>query len=268
MKTIAVMNLKGGIGKTMTAASVAYILGAERGKRVLLADADQQGNVSMLYGRYEPTGIGMSELLEKHVTVGGKYRTEDLIQKTDYKNIDIIPANGYLMHTNMKLLLLEEENQITRFSAAMLDVYQKYDYCVIDCGLVMDMTVTNALIAADLVIVPVKVGGFEVEAITQMDEQLEDLRSINSRIRMKILMTMRQANKTSREVQEWLTWQSGHECFLTAIRRSVVAEKATIAHVPLPAFSRNSIVTKDYRDVVDEIMAEEMEGQTDDRNMV
>ena len=64
MKIITVMNQKGGIGKTMTAASLAYILGQEHGKKVLLVDADQQGNVSMLYDRFEPEGIGMSELLE------------------------------------------------------------------------------------------------------------------------------------------------------------------------------------------------------------
>lgn len=260
MKTIAVMNLKGGIGKTMTASSIAYILGVERGKRVLVIDADQQGNVSMLYGRYEPTGIGMSELLEKHVIVGGKYKTKDLIQRTDYGNIDIIPANGYLMRTNMLLMLLEEENQITRFQTALLEVFGEYDYCVIDCGLIMDMVVTNALIASDLVIVPVKVGGFEVEAIAQMDEQLEDLRSLNDKIRMKILMTMKQANKTSGIVREWLEVSSGQECFTTAIRRSIVAEKATMARLPLPAFSKNGIVTKDYRAVVNELEADMKEG--------
>ena len=56
MKIIAVMNQKGGIGKTMTAASIAYILGQEKGQKVLVIDADQQGNISMLYGAYDPEG--------------------------------------------------------------------------------------------------------------------------------------------------------------------------------------------------------------------
>lgn len=109
MKTIAIMNQKGGIGKTMTAASIAYLLGEEQGKKVLLVDADQQGNVSMLYDRYKPEGIGMSELLERHRSVGGSYKTTDLIQTTPYHNIDIITANGYLMRTNMNLLLNEKK---------------------------------------------------------------------------------------------------------------------------------------------------------------
>lgn len=204
MKIIAVMTQKGGVGKTMTASSLAYILGVEHGKRVLIADADQQGNISMLYGRFEPQGIGMSELLEKHRAIGGTYSTEQLIDETPYQNISIIPANGFLMRTNMTLLLLEQDNQILRFKMAMEEIQDRYDYCIVDCGLLMDMTVTNVLVAADLVILPVKVGGFEIEAIVNMEEQLEDLRGFNPDIRMKLLMTMRQKNMTSLQVEEWL----------------------------------------------------------------
>lgn len=207
MKIITVMNQKGGIGKTMTAASLAYILGQEHGKKVLLVDADQQGNVSMLYDRFEPEGIGMSELLEKHRSTGGTYSTTELIQTTPYDNVDIIPANGYLMRTNMQLLLNEKEDQIIRFAAAMLEVQDAYDYCIVDCGLLMDMTVTNVLVATDLLILPVKVGGFEVEAIANMAEQVEDLRGMNENIRIKVLMTMRQKNQTSLQVEQWLNCQ-------------------------------------------------------------
>lgn len=169
MKIIAVMTQKGGVGKTMTASSLAYILGVEHGKRVLIADADQQGNISMLYGRFEPQGIGMSELLEKHRAIGGTYSTEQLIDETPYQNISIIPANGFLMRTNMTLLLLEQDNQILRFKMAMEEIQDRYDYCIVDCGLLMDMTVTNVLVAADLVILPVKVGGFEIEAMESIE---------------------------------------------------------------------------------------------------
>lgn len=254
MKIIAVMTQKGGTGKTVTASTIAYILGEEYGKKVLVVDADQQGNVSMLYDSYDPGGIGMSELLEKHRTVGGQYATQDVIRATPYANIDIVPANGYLMRTNMNLLLNEKEDQIVRFDAAMVEVFEAYDYCIADCGLLMDMTVTNVLVAADLVIVPVKVGGFEIEAVTNMEEQLEDLRGLNDRIRMKILMTMRQKNKTSLQVEEWLKESSGQECYERAVSRSIMAEKATMAHLPLPKFSKNGCVTKDYRCVVDELI--------------
>ena len=116
MKIIAVMSPKGGIGKTTTSDSIAYMLGEEQGKRVLVLDGDPQGDTSKTFGVYEPDGIGMSELLEKHECVGGTYKTGDLIRPTDYSHIDIIPANGYLMKTDMNLLLKSEDNQVTRMT--------------------------------------------------------------------------------------------------------------------------------------------------------
>ena len=114
MKIIAVMSPKGGIGKTTTSDSIAYMLGEEQGKRVLVLDGDPQGDTSKTFGVYEPDGIGMSELLEKHECVGGTYKTGDLIRPTEYSHVDIIPANGYLMKTDMNLLLKSEDNQVTR----------------------------------------------------------------------------------------------------------------------------------------------------------
>ena len=267
MKIIAVMTQKGGVGKTMTASSLAYILGVEYGRKVLVVDADQQGNISMLYERFEPQGIGMSELLEEHRAIGGEYSTEELISKTRYQNISIIPANGFLMRTNMRLLMVEQGNQIQRFELAMEEVQDEYDYCIVDCGLLMDMTATNVLVAADLVIVPVKVGGFELEAIENMEEQLEDLRGFNPDVRMKVLMTMRQGNVTSRQVEEWLKERSGHECFQTAVRRSIMAEKATMDGEPLPKFSKYGVVTQDYRAVVEELI-KDIELSTQNANNV
>ena len=74
MRIIAVMSPKGGIGKTTTSDSIAYMLGEEQGKRVLVLDGDPQGDTSKTFGVFEPDGIGMSELLEKHECVGGTYK--------------------------------------------------------------------------------------------------------------------------------------------------------------------------------------------------
>lgn len=119
MRIIAVMSPKGGIGKTTTSDSIAYMLGEEQGKRVLVLDGDPQGDTSKTFGVFEPDGIGMSELLEKHECVGGTYKTGDLIRPTEYSHVDIIPANGYLMKTDMNLLLKSEDNQVTRLREAL-----------------------------------------------------------------------------------------------------------------------------------------------------
>lgn len=257
MKIIAVMSPKGGIGKTTTADSIAYILAEEYKKRVLVIDGDAQGDTSKTFGAFEPEGTGMSELLERHTSLGGSYRTSELVKATRYDCIDIIPANGYLMRTDMLLLMKQEENQITRLREALKEVDRAYDYCICDCGRLLDMVVINILIAAELVIAPVKVGGFENEALSNLAEQTEDLRKMNPDLRIKVLMTMRQKNKTSLDMEAWLRTKSGFDMFKVPVRRSVTAEKSSMVMRPLPEFSRRGIITQDYKEVVAELLKEE-----------
>lgn len=258
MKIIAVMSPKGGIGKTTTSDSIAYILGEEYKKRVLLIDGDPQGDTSKTLEMFEPEGIGMSELLERHECVGGTYRTSELIKPTQYSHIDIITANGYLHDTHSNIMRAEEK-QVTRFKEALEEVSEAYDYCVCDCGRFFDMVVINILLAAQLVIAPVKVGGYENEAIHNLEEQVEDLKEINPNLRIKGLMTMRMKNKTTMDYEEWMKTESGFDMFVTPVRRSIIAERATIAMTPLPKFSPRCITSQDYRNVVHEII-KEMEG--------
>ncbi len=253
MTTIAVMSPKGGIGKTTTSDSIAYILGEEQGKKVLVIEGDQQGDTSETFGCYEPEGIGMSELIENHVNVGGRFKTTDLIRATEFSHIDIIPANGYLMQTDMNLLMKSEDEQIHRLRNALQEVNEVYDYCICDCGRLFDMVVINILVAADVVIVPVKVGGYEVKALQSISEQIGD---INPDIKVKAILTMRQKNKTSLEFEDWLKDASGYDVFVTPVRRSVIAERATIAMQPLPKFSPRCITSQDYRNIVHELMRE------------
>lgn len=256
MKIIAVMSPKGGIGKTTTSDSIAYILGEEQGKRVLILEGDQQGDTSETFGCYEPEGTGMSELIEKHVSVGGRFKTNDLIKPSPYPHIDIVPANGYLMKTDMNLLMKTEGDQIFRLRDALAEAADAYDYCICDCGRLFDMVVVNILMAAEVVIVPVKVGGYEVRALSNLSDQIEELRQVNPALRIKVIMTMRQKNKTSLDFEEWLKNESGFDVFVTPVRRSVIAEKAAIAMQPLPKFSPRSIASQDYRNVVHELMKE------------
>lgn len=256
MKIIAVMSPKGGIGKTTTADSIAYILGEEYEKRILVIDGDPQGDTSKVFGVYEPEGTGLDGLLERRVEDGGNYRISDFIRTTRYGHIDIIPANEYLIQTGMKLGYQEEENQITRLRDALREVSELYDYCICDCGRLFDMVVINILLSASLVIAPVKVGGFENEALHNLEEQTVDMKEVNAGLEIRVLMTMRQKNKTTMEMEEWLRGEYGRDMFDASVRRSVIAEKSSMAMQPLPEFSRRGIVTQDYRNVVEEITRE------------
>lgn len=256
MKVIAVMSPKGGIGKTTTADSIAYILGEEQGKKVLVIDGDPQGDTSKTFRCYEEEETGLSRLLEYHVSAGGDCHTSELIWPTLYPSIDLIPANSYLVQTDLKLMMSKEENQIVKLKGALEEITGDYDYCICDCGRLFDMVVVNILIASGLVIAPVKVGGFENEAVKNLCEQITTLQEINPELKIKGILTMRQKNKTSLEFEEYLRTASGLEMFETPVRRSIMAEKATIAMKPVPEFSRRGIVTQDYRSVVEELMKE------------
>ncbi len=259
VKKIAVMTPKGGVGKTITATSLAYILGAEKGKKVLVIDGDAQGNTSQIFRAYDAEGSGTSELLEYYQADNSdnKNYLEDLIKPTDSENISIIAGNGYLMKTDMELLRqTERDDQITRLRDTLKEYDHLYDYCIMDCGRLLDMTVLNMIIAADMVIAPVKVGGFEARAIGELLEQMENIKAagMNERIKVKVLLTMKQKNKTTEQVEEWLREHSGFDVLKTTIRRSIVVEKSTMGMLPLPVFSKNSIAARDYRELAEEIM--------------
>ena len=257
MRTIAIMSPKGGVGKTTTADSISYIIASKYKKKVIILDGDPQSDTSRNYGVYEAEGIGMSELLENHKMLGGLYTTNELIQHTKYSNIDIIPANGYLMKTDIKLLIDETDSQITRLREALKEIENEYDYCICDCGRLFDMIVLNMIVAAELVIAPVKCGGFEVEALQNLETQVNDLLDINPYLRVKGLMVMKQKNNVHRDIKEWLDME--YDMFDTAVRRSLVAEKATMEPAPVPAFSKHCTVTNDYIKVVKELF-KDLEG--------
>ena len=248
MKVIGVGNLKGGVGKTTTSTSLAYLLG-RYGKKVLMVDADAQGNASRTMGVYEPNEKGLAGILLEQQSV------EETIRHTRYENVDIIPANMWLMQANAQLLY-SMDNQIDRIEEMLNSeaIHNKYDYVICDCGLLLDVTVLNVVKASELLIIPVKAGGYGIEAIENMIEQAK---GIHEGQQIRILMTMKTGNQTNKDTAKWLRDTYKEKMFQTEIRRSVVAEKAEIAFRPLSEMSKSSNAAKDYNNVIKEIMTEE-----------
>lgn len=279
MERVAVLNLKGGIGKTTTAVSLAVILAAEHEQRVLLIDCDMQGNASKVLGRYRPEGAGTHTIMQRQT------EPEYCIFETQYPQpeafggrLDVIPANMYLMQANAEIMQDAENEQLHILDTAIkrLEKIGKeyrpfrpadkptppqyttppYDVVIFDCALGLDMTVLNAVIASDLVIAPVPFGGYEIDGLQQLQEQLDDLKAIKPGLKMKALFTMKQGNKANKEFEQWLHENSGYDVFETAIRRSVTAQKATLEEKPLPIFSKRGAATQDYKAVTAELMKE------------
>lgn len=188
MRVISVLNLKGGVAKTFTAANVAYEL-YRRGYRVLLIDNDKQGNLSKAYSRYDAENIApVTKLL-----AGDWCNVDELIQHTDYEGIDIVTANMSLFGATWNLTKEDSENQIERYKTLVYakvqyygdcTVYGKYDYCIIDNPPDIGLNVVNALAITDEVIVPVKVDEDALEGLDIVTEQIEDAKAFNPALKL------------------------------------------------------------------------------------
>lgn len=251
MTIIAVMAQKGGVGKTTTATSLAWIMATQKKQRVLLIDGDQQGNASQIMGTYDPEDKALADLL----TCPARCNIEKAVQNINSDAVaalDVVSANSYLMDTNIELATDPENDQVHRLEAQLEQVREEYDIAIIDCGLTLDMMALNALTASDLWIVPCKPGGFEADALLRMIEQLDALHDINPRLELRALPCIVGKSKAHQETIRWI--RETAPCFDTTIRRTIVAEKYSVAHMPLPVYSPRSGVVKDYAALADEIM--------------
>ena len=181
MKTISILNLKGGVAKTFTAANMAYEL-YRRGYKVLLIDNDKQGNLSKAYSRYDAENVApVTRLL-----AGDWENADELIQHTEYEGIDIVTANMSLFGATWNLTKEDSENQIERYKALVYakmqyygdcTIYGKYDYCIIDNPPDIGLNVVNALAITDEVIVPVKLDEDEQKEIAEKAAAGENVRA-------------------------------------------------------------------------------------------
>lgn len=244
--------------QTTTATTLAYDL-AQLDGPVLLIDADQQGNASQIMGAYDPTAWGVEKLLEPDADAAS---VDDLKQTREWKpkkkapavRVDVVAASAALMDANMDVAADTVNDQVHRLQERLAAVSDAYKYAVIDCGLLLDMAVLNALVAADLWIVPVKPGGFEVDGLLRVHEQLEELRQLNDGLELWVLPVMFGKSNTHKAVMAHLR-TLGHRVTLATIRRSVIAESYTAAALPLPVYSPRCGVAKDYEALAYEVMA-------------
>lgn len=259
MFKVAVLNLKGGIGKTTTATSLAHILAVSMGKKVLLIDCDMQGNASKIFDRYNPEGTGTHSIMtgsaDVNLTIQGTGYAWEKGTAAEGGKLHIIPANMYLMQANAEVLTDTENEQLHRLEEAVNNIkVTEYDFVIFDCALGLDMTVLNAVVAADMVIAPLPFGGYELDGLNELSEQLEDIRALNQDLRLKVLFTMRQGNKTNREFETWLKNDSGYDVFENSVRRSVIVQRATVERKPLPEYSKRGAATQDYKLVAFELI--------------
>ncbi len=250
MKTISIINLKGGVAKTITSINMAHILSSVYGKRVLLIDNDKQGNTSKMFGydTYDIKTIA-DVLTDKNLDI------IDAIMPTDYENLSIIPANMNLLRANLDILLDISRQQQTRLIKALSSVCHKYDYCIIDNAPDINMAVINGLAATDDVIIPIKVDQYAFDGLEVLKEQIEEVKSYNPNINLAgCLITMYQKSTVNSQGKDWLENQSQYPVFKTFIRRTTKVDETTFTGEPLIIHAPRCTAAKDYISFVDEYM--------------
>ncbi|MEG1684062.1 MAG: ParA family protein [Oscillospiraceae bacterium] len=255
MKTICICNLKGGVGKTITTANFAAILAAQYHKRVLLLDADGQGNLSQFFGA-EPDGHTTLELLQ---TGAGYY--PDFVTPTATPGLDIIPADMSLMFADVDAFATGKANLLA--IADLRDAVEEdgadgYDYLLIDCPPAFSAASTAALAAADDVIIPIKLDAFSAAGMVTLVQQLANMRRINERIHIAgCLITMWMPTEAMIDAAAFLRAAGIFPIFDQKIRRSPKVDDSTYARQALTVFSPRSAAAQDYLKFV----AEYLEGE-------
>lgn len=249
MRTTVIMNLKGGVGKTTTAVNMAAILAQLWGKKVLLIDADSQCNTTEFYGGDARRGNLAAVLRQEQ---DGVMLAMNSIQPTELDGVDILPGDESLMDLDLsKVELSSVQVTVLRDLIKRLEELGLYDFCVIDCPPAFNAAAAAALLAADDVVIPIKLDAFSLRGMACLLRQIANMKKINPRLRLAgVLPTMYYKDELIQNAEKTLR-DSGLRIF-TPIRRSDKVDGMTFAQDPLQNYSPRCAAGYDYRVFVSE----------------
>jgi chromosome partitioning protein len=248
-KTIAIANQKGGVGKTTSAVNLAASLGA-LGKKVLLVDADPQGNTTSGYG-IDKRGISHSTY---SVILGHSSVTEAIIT-TPFQNVSVLPASIDL--AGAELELSEMDKRASRLRIALAPIKGAYDYILIDCPPSLGLITINCLCAADTLLVPIQCEYYALEGLSQLMASVRQIKRLyNETLELEgVLLTMydNRLNLTRQVVEEVKKFFPG-KVYTTAIPRAVRLSEAPSFGMPVLYYDKSSKGADAYMTVAQEII--------------
>lgn len=255
MEILSIINLKGGVAKTISSINIAHILATEHNKKVLIIDNDKQGNTSKILNRYKSNIRGTSEILTTSYT---QENILELIQNTDYENLDIITANMSLLNANLQTILDQTRPQHTRFKKALelIESKKEYDYCIIDNAPDINISTINALACSTIILIPVMIDDFALDGLKELEEQIETTKKeLNEKIKYTGVFITNYDRRNVADIQGALFLENlNYNLFSTKIRHTLKMKASTFERKAILDYSNRCSASKDYKELVKEIL--------------
>lgn len=250
MRTIAIVNQKGGVGKTTTTINLAAAL-TLLGKKVLMIDSDPQGNAS--------TGLGVSnaarDITIYDVLVEGAM-IDSASLKTSVPGLSLVASHIDL--SSAELEIGNSSGRTTRLKTALDNMETRYDYVLIDCPPSLNLLTVNALAASNSVIVPLQCEFFALEGLSQLLKTVEMAKAnINPNLVIDgVMLTMYDArNRLSAQVAQDVRTHLGRAVFETMIPRNVRIAEAPSFGKPVMMYDSACVGSKAYMALGEEVLA-------------
>ena len=239
-KIVSIANQKGGVGKTTTAVNLSTII-AKKGNKVLLIDADPQGNATSGLGVEKEVEYSTYDILVNDTTI------EQTLQRTSVKNLTICPSNISLAGAEVELVSMMSREQ--RLKEKLESVKEQFDYIFIDCPPSLGLITLNSFTASNSVLIPVQCEYFALEGLGQLLNTVNLVKKhLNKELEIEgALLTMYDirtnlSNQVVKEVKKYF----GDKVYKTVIPRNVRLSEAPSYGMPITVYDPRSKGAKSY----------------------